>query len=747
MSRIPRPAGSATRHPLLDRILASDGSLPFALLRRHGGTDVEVLVGDVVDAGLLHDIPLDGAPVLAVVPYRQARERGFTVHDDGAPLRCLVVRESERVPLPDAVAALPPEPVAAEPLGFDIPDDEYAETVRRVIDEEIGQGAGANFVVMRRFEAHTDAAPVPALASWFRALLTHEIGSYWTFAVHAPAPGVSSPGPAAETLSLAGATPERHLTVHDGVARMNPISGTYRHPVTGPTRDGVLGFLRDTKENEELFMVVDEEMKMMSALCPDGGRIVGPYLKQMARLSHTEYLLEGRTTLDPREALRLTMFAPTVTGSPMENACTVITRHETRPRGYYSGFLALFEPDGAEHDPATPGGAGRDLPAPAGQGAGHDTAPHPPAEHPTAGPGSYSLDAPILIRTAYLHDGGRVSVPAGATLVRHSVPENEVAETRAKAAGVLASLGLVPRGAGPDAVVDLNAQPGVAEALIARNRQLAEFWVRPQEAAHAELTDESAEPSDSHEAAPATGPAADARAAGPAGAVRATEPPADPAAPSAPLLDHLGTSPLTGRNVLVVDHEDQFTTMLAHQFRHLGMTARVVRWDAVGDVLGDDLLVLGPGPGDPRDHENPRIATIARRIQERVTTGRPLLAVCLSHQVLAGLAGFPIRALPSPHQGVRLDADVFGTTAAVGYYNTFGARLTTIDAADADNPVARLALEPSADANGVLTALRGPGVASVQGHLESVLSADGLTILESLTRHVLATPADPSLVR
>jgi phenazine biosynthesis protein phzE len=552
----------------------------------------------------------------------------------------------------DAVAALPPEPVPAEPLGFDIPDEEYAGIVRRVIDDEIGQGAGANFVVMRRFEARTSAAPVTTLASWFRALLTHEVGSYWTFAVHAPAPG-------AEALSLAGATPERHLTLHDGVARMNPISGTYRHPAAGPTRDGVLEFLRDTKENEELFMVVDEEMKMMSALCPDGGRIVGPYLKQMARLSHTEYLLEGRTTLDPREALRLTMFAPTVTGSPMENACTVITRHESRARGYYSGFLALFEPGST-----------------------------------SSGPAGYSLDAPILIRTAYLNDGGRVSVPAGATLVRHSVPEHEVAETRAKASGVLASLGLVPRGAGPDVAVDLNAQPGVAEALVARNRQLAEFWVRPQDAGHG-----------------------------------ATE-----------------TTPLTGRNVLIVDHEDQFTTMLAHQLRHLGLNTRMVRWDAVDDVLADDLLVLGPGPGDPRDQADPRIASITRRIHERVAAGRPLLAVCLSHQVLAGLAGFPVSALPAPRQGVRLDADVFGTTAAIGYYNTFGARLATLDAADADNPVARLALEPSVDADGVLTALRGPRVASVQGHLESVLSADGLTVLDTLTRHVLGVAAEPGAV-
>ena len=46
-------------------------------------------------------------------------------------------------------------------------------------------------------------------------------------------------------------------------------------------------------------MVVDEELKMMSAVCPDGGRIRGPYLKRMSRLTHTEYLLEGAVGARP----------------------------------------------------------------------------------------------------------------------------------------------------------------------------------------------------------------------------------------------------------------------------------------------------------------------------------------------------------------------------------------------------------------------------------------------------------------
>ncbi|NQX13189.1 phenazine-specific anthranilate synthase [Microbacteriaceae bacterium VKM Ac-2855] len=624
---------------LLTRILASDGSMPFAVIRRQtqASGHVDVLTGDVVDVEGLADIPLDGADVLTLVPYRQVRERGFDAQDDGAPLRCIIVRERESLPLATVLELLPDVEIPVQERGFDVPDEEYADIVRRVIDDEIGTGQGANFVIARSFVAHTDAAPVSALLAWFRRLLTDESGAYWTFAVHTPA------GAGAQ-VSAVGATPERHVSVSDGVAMMNPISGTFRHPAAGPTGEEVLAFLADIKESEELFMVVDEEMKMMSAVCPGGGRILGPYLKQMSRLSHTEYLLEGHTELDVREVLRLTMFAPTVTGSPMENACTVIAEYEKQPRGYYSGVLALFEPESTE------------------------------------GELRYGVDAPILIRTAYLHEGGRLTVPAGATLVRHSTPEGEVAETRAKASGVLSALGLLPARQIPPAV-DLNAVPGVAEALEARNDRLAAFWLRPQAPEHIEG--------------------------------------------------------LAGHRALIVDNEDQFTIMLAHQLRHLGMDARVERWSDVAEVVSDELVIFGPGPGDPRDASDPRMLRLRELMTERLEARRPLLAVCLSHQMLSLMAGLPVEPLPAPRQGVRLAVDVFGADAAIGFYNTFSS------VASADQLVTpALELEISADrSTGVVNALRGDGVASVQGHLESVLSSDGLVTLERLVRAATRQPA------
>ncbi|KPC95631.1 anthranilate synthase, partial [Streptomyces sp. NRRL F-6602] len=207
-------------------------------------------------------------------------------------------------------------------------------------------------------------------------VLDQERGAYWTYVVHTG------------ERTLVGASPEVHVRMSGGgrdeaggTVVMNPISGTYRYPAEGPTAQGLLDFLDDAKERDELSMVVDEELKMMCAVGDLGGVVVGPRLKEMAHLAHTEYELRGRSTLDVREVLRQTMFAATVTGSPVQNACRVIERYEPGGRGYYAGALALLFTDEA---------------------------------------GAQCLDSPILIRTADVDAAGLVKVRVGATLVRGS---------------------------------------------------------------------------------------------------------------------------------------------------------------------------------------------------------------------------------------------------------------------------------------------------------------------------------------
>lgn len=339
-------------HDLLAAVARGVDPGPFALVRREGADHLELFTGTVRPVERLADVPLpDGPPgprTLALVPYRQVTERGFDCVDDGTPLECLEIAGHARLPLADALAALPDAPVATADAGFDIADAEYADIVARVLAEEIGRGEGANFVIHRTLRAAVQGSPLVAALAALRRLLLRERGAYWTFVVHTG------------TRILVGASPERHVSVDDGLVMMNPISGTFRHGGTAD-RAALLRFLTDPKEIDELYMVLDEELKMMARVAERGGQVVGPYLKEMSHLAHTEYLLAGQGRLDVRDVLRETMFAPTVTGSPMENACRVIARHETTGRRYYAGVLALLGRDDA---------------------------------------GRQTLDAPILIRTA-----------------------------------------------------------------------------------------------------------------------------------------------------------------------------------------------------------------------------------------------------------------------------------------------------------------------------------------------------------
>ncbi|MFE8951558.1 anthranilate synthase family protein [Streptomyces althioticus] len=605
---------------------------PFALLRRrtpgHDHDTVELLIGPVTAHARLADLPDEG---LALVPFRQIRERGFDVLDDGTPLLVLTPEERHEIPLDEALAALPAHDVRVEGGGFDVGDEEYARIVGRVLDEEIGRGEGANFVIRRTYEGGIPGFGRADALALFRRLLEGERGAYWTFVVHTG------------DRTLVGASPEVHVRASGGTVVMNPISGTYRYPAEGPTPEHLLRFLADGKEIEELSMVVDEELKMMCTVGDMGGVVIGPRLKEMAHLAHTEYELRGRSSLDVRDVLRETMFAATVTGSPVQNACRVIERHEAGGRGYYAGALALI---------------GRD------EG------------------GAQTLDSPILIRTADIDATGRLRVPVGATLVRGSDPAGEVAETHAKAAGVLAALGVRPGRPRAEAVrPKLADDPRVRAALDGRRSSLAPFWLRMQERSDA----------------------------------------------------------LTG-HALVVDAEDTFTAMLAHVLRAAGLDVTVRRYDEPGlreaALAHEGPLVLGPGPGDPSDTDDPKMRFLRGLTAEVIAGNRHgVLGVCLGHELIAAELGLDIVRKEVPYQGAQTEIDLFGRPETVGFYNSFVAHCDL----EAARELAAHGVEVSRAANGEVHAVRGPGFAGVQFHPESVLSLDGAAVVRELMGQLRGT--------
>ncbi|WP_077801583.1 anthranilate synthase family protein [Streptomyces sp. JHA26] len=632
---------------LLGRL--ADGTPPpaFALLHRpeaQDGSVVDVLVGDVREAAGLTEIELPDAdgPArherLLLLPYRQIAERGFACPDDGEPLLVMDVREQGVLSVAEVLDRIDDTALEVCDGAFDLDDDGYARRVRRIVDEEIGSGAGANFVLKRTFTAHLPDWSARAALTLFRRLLSAASGAYWTFLIRAGG------------RAFVGASPERHITLDRGRAVMNPISGTFRYAAAGPTPSDLLDFLGDSKESNELYMVLDEELKMMSRICPEGGQVIGPRLREMSHLAHTEYFIEGRSDRDVREILRETLFAPTVTGSPLESACRVISAHEPEGRGYYAGVAALV---------------GRD------------------------GEGGRRLDSAILIRTADIDDGGRLRLAVGATLVRDSDPYAEAAETRAKAAGLLAALHGGPgaaRGTGRRAP-SLSADPRIRHALRRRNDPLAEFWRR------------------------------------------------------SPSGRALRVPHLQGRRALLIDAEDTFTAMGDTLLRAIGLEVTVRRFDEPYTLDGQDLVVVGPGPGDPRDSADPKIAHLLAVTRRLLDDGAPFLSVCLGHQVLSRLLGLDLIRKDVPHQGVQRTIDLFGERQDVYFYNSFTAvsSADSIPAPPSRPGRVRVCRDP---ASGEVHALSGAGFASVQFHPASVMTRNGTAVLERLVSSVLAASAD-----
>ncbi len=628
---------------LLDRLLA-DLRQPFAIVQRPGGIDI--MRGGFAELAGLDDVSSAAASsdLLVLIPYRQIVERGYPCNDDRAPLLAMSVRERETSDRATVLAALGPDVVgdhAIDPddFRFDVSDADYRRIVQAVLADEIGTGAGSNFVISRSLIGSLGPDHLRASLGLFRRLLDGERGAYWTFLVHTG------------TRTFVGASPEAHARLEDRTVSMNPISGTYRYPPAGPTVPGLLEFLADDKENGELFMVVDEELKMMSALCPAGGTVSGPYLKEMAHLAHTEYMLRGRTECGVAEVLRETMFAPTVVGSPLESATHVISRYETTGRGYYSGVIALID-----RDPV----------------------------------GSIRMDSAIMIRTAVVDAEGRARIGVGATLVRNSDPDGEMHETHAKAAGLL-------RGrVAADSPKQLGTTPLIGSALRSRNTVASQFWFADAE----------------HR-----------RIGGPASA---------------------------GGSVVLIDAADKFTTMLATMLRSLGLDLTIVDYDAEIELGAYDLVLLGPGPGDPTDPHDPRIRAMCRRVQEVLAADQPFAAVCLSHQILCVALGLEVDRLERPNQGVGREFSLFGVPVRAGFYNTFVAR-SGLDVLDSVLGTIEVSRDP---ATGEVYALRGERFASVQFHAESVLSQDGPAVLAALIGRLIdrsdRTPAlagDPARVR
>jgi para-aminobenzoate synthetase component 2 len=183
--------------------------------------------------------------------------------------------------------------------------------------------------------------------------------------------------------------------------------------------------------------------------------------------------------------------------------------------------------------------------------------------------------------------------------------------------------------------------------------------------------------------------------------------------------------------VLLVDNYDSFTFNLAQAMSALGAEVIVLRADDPSlDAALDarpDRLVISPGPGRPEAAG--RSPQLVRSAPER---GIPTLGVCLGLQCAAVAFGAAVVRAPEPRHGKTSPVRHDGKGVFAGVPDpTVATRYHSLMVDPATLPADLLVTARSDD--GVVMALRHRTLPleAVQFHPESVLSADGVTMLRN----------------
>ncbi|MBV9529834.1 MAG: anthranilate synthase component I, partial [Bradyrhizobium sp.] len=118
--------------------------------------------------------------------------------------------------------------------------------------------------------------------------------------------------------------------------------------------------------------------------------------------------------------------------------------------------------------------------------------------------------------------------------------------------------------------------------------------------------------------------------------------------PPTPLSSTAPDATGSGKQVLLIDHDDSFVHMLADYFRQVGAAVTVVRHVHALDMLKQskwDLLVLSPGPGRPEDFK------ISGTIDLAIKKTLPIFGVCLGAQAIGEYFGGKLGQLDQPAHG------------------------------------------------------------------------------------------------
>lgn len=203
-------------------------------------------------------------------------------------------------------------------------------------------------------------------------------------------------------MTVVSSSPERLVSVRNDLVSTRPIAGTRPR---GQTAEADIDLARELhahpKERAEHVMLIDLERNDLGRICEAGSVTVDEFMtiESYAHVHHIVSNVSGRlrATATPGDVLAAVFPGGTITGCPKVRCMEIIAELEGTARGPYTGSLGYLNRDG-------------------------------------------SMDMNILIRTLEVA-GNELSLRAGAGIVADSNAERELAETRAKARGVLRALG------------------------------------------------------------------------------------------------------------------------------------------------------------------------------------------------------------------------------------------------------------------------------------------------------------------
>jgi anthranilate synthase component 2 len=167
--------------------------------------------------------------------------------------------------------------------------------------------------------------------------------------------------------------------------------------------------------------------------------------------------------------------------------------------------------------------------------------------------------------------------------------------------------------------------------------------------------------------------------------------------------------------------------------RQLGYDVDVVRNDRfdIADVAKYDKIIISPGPGIPSE------AGLVSEVLKRYSSTKSILGVCLGHQAIGECFGAKLLNLPKVFHGIQTPVNIIKddylfaglpSTINVGRYHSW-----VVDSAQFPAELEIIA----EDNDKQIMALRHAtvDVRGVQFHPESILTPDGLTILNNWLKH------------